>query len=385
MRSIVLFQILSLSPMNEICSKIKLSAREKEYIALVNNHAYKINVYFYNIISCIQDGNNFHEALLQLKRIYSLSNEELETTSKLFMGFVETLITNSKKEKVGSYIKYKITLFDEKCTQNISSLFLMLFGKRTFTSLFIMATMVNILFFSMALPLKDQLNFSFGELWILFIISNIFIIFHEIGHSCANLKFNLPVKKIGFGIYFIIPVFFSNVTGIWLLPKKKRVIVNVAGIYFQLLLSSIFIAIFFIFNDLAIRKILLYFISSNTLVALYSFIPFFRNDGYWIYSDVFNIPNLMFRSDQLFINDNNKKCNIPLLIFCISNWMFRLFIFYKLTNYLYINIPMLFDTRFSYSLVCNYLGIIISITGIYLMFSFIYKSVTYKNNITGGF
>lgn len=371
--------------MGEIYNKIKLSDREQEYIALVNNRAYKINVYFYSLISYIQNGSVYQDALQRLKDIFYLSYEEIGIISKQYLSFIETLIANSKKEHNRSYIKYQIILFNERYTKNISSLFLFLFGKKTFISLFIIAIITNILFFSIGVLVKDQFDFSLSELWILFFLSNFFIIFHEIGHCCANLKFNLPAKSIGFGIYFIIPVLFSNVTGIWLLSKKKRVIVNVAGIYFQLLLSSLLIAVFFMCNDLAMRKILLYFISSNTLVALYSFIPFFRNDGYWIYSDLFNISNLMSRSDQLLLHNCNKKCNIPLMTFCISNWIFRLFVFYKLISYLYINIPVLFQCEFSYNSMSNYLEIIISIIGICLMLSSMYKSVISKNNIIGGF
>src|ERR1700743_3784194 len=59
------------------------------------------------------------------------------------------------------------------------------------------------------------------------------VVFHELGHSSALLNAGGSPGGIGIGMFLLMPVFFANVSQIWILPKKSRIIVDLGGIYFQ--------------------------------------------------------------------------------------------------------------------------------------------------------
>jgi len=114
------------------------------------------------------------------------------------------------------------------------------------------------------------------------------LVFHEFGHASAAYRFGCRNMELGLGWYIYFIVFFVDLSEAWSLDKRKRIIINVAGIYFQ----SLFISVLFVSNV---------FIKSTaielayTLLALYNFFninPFFRLDGYWIVSDYIGINNL---------------------------------------------------------------------------------------------
>ena len=119
-------------------------------------------------------------------------------------------------------------------------------------------------------------------------------LFHELGHATAATRYHISPKEVGFGFYLVLPVLYTDVTKVWMLPKAKRTLVNLAGIYFQLLLNIPF----YLAYEAAVRHggpaqyLLLSFFLTNATLALYALNPFFRNDGYWLFSDAFGVPNL---------------------------------------------------------------------------------------------
>ncbi len=121
------------------------------------------------------------------------------------------------------------------------------------------------------------------------------IFFHELGHSVAAMRYGMQPKGIGFGFYLVFPVFFADVTEVWALPKAKRIIINLGGVYFQGLFTLLLMGGYYAL-PLAwagSRELLGTVLTMNLFVMLYSLNPFLRNDGYWIYSDLFGLPNLM--------------------------------------------------------------------------------------------
>ena len=129
---------------------------------------------------------------------------------------------------------------------------------------------------------------------------------------------------MSFGFYLVFPVFFADVSKIWALGSRKRIIVNLGGIYFQLLINILLVGMYL--SGLVEQGFLHSVILTNLLVIVYSLIPFLRYDGYWVYSDYFNIPNLMRRSFaypfRLVTGSRGKeKMNWPLLVYGILNYV----------------------------------------------------------------
>ncbi len=127
-------------------------------------------------------------------------------------------------------------------------------------------------------------------------ISYVFLIasclFHEFGHSSAATKYGIKSKEIGFGFYLIFPVLYTDISRVWLLNRHQRVLVNLAGIYFQSLLN-IGLYLLHVTNSYPVfDTVYISLFLTNTFLILYSLNPYLRNDGYWIYSDYFDLTNL---------------------------------------------------------------------------------------------
>lgn len=355
---------------------INIAVRDEECIAIINNKAYKISYMFYSIIAMLKQGICLNDAINNLL----CKSEDKQNVEKTFIDFMNYTAKNHSNKS--SYIKFKIIIFHKNVAERISSIFQFLFNSNIFFTVFPIAAVINIVFFCLIHYQSDGFNSSFSivELWILFILSNIFIIFHEIGHASASLRFNLPAKDIGFGFYFIFPVFFTDVTRIWMLSKKERIIVNIAGIYFQLVINVLMIVFFFLTDNELIKRFILYFVFSNIFVATYSFIPFFRNDGYWIYSDLFKIKNLLSESDKLSYNILKGKHiedldrNIPLIVFTISNWMFRFYILVKLCVFIFNKFETFNYIQFNIDGAISIVSSLISILGVFMILKLVYRT-----------
>ena len=135
----------------------------------------------------------------------------------------------------------------------------------------------------------------------------VILFMHEIGHAAASYRFGVKPNNIGFGIYLIFPVLYADVTGIWQLSKLKRTIVNLGGIYIQLIANLLLISWIFQSNgDFDSISTARYLIQINLGTVLINLIPFLKFDGYWLYSDLFSLPNLRQQSSVYFIRFINR-------------------------------------------------------------------------------
>lgn len=118
------------------------------------------------------------------------------------------------------------------------------------------------------------------------------VTFHEIGHATSASYFGAKHGGIGGGFYLLTPVYFADVTDIWRLKKSQRIIVNLAGMYFELIFCTILSIIGYLFG-LTSLIMLSIIVCMHTLFNLN---PFLRSDGFWVLSDLTNKPNLFFHA-----------------------------------------------------------------------------------------
>ena len=186
---------------------------------------------------------------------------------------------------------------------------------------------------------------------------------HELGHASATARFKLVPGDIGFGFYLVFPVFFADVSVIWALSRMKRIIVNLGGIYFQLLLNGLFVAL--AYSVPATYLFLSPIIILNSLVMLHSLNPFLRYDGYWIYSDLFNLPNLRTQSMRYWATLKRRTTQIfqgkaaasqlvtetewPLFIYTVSSTL-------VLTGFAIVFVSLLYNSLKSAGTVLSYYG-----------------------------
>src|SRR5690606_3590875 len=180
-------------------------------------------------------------------------------------------------------------------------------------------------------------SFSLQESLIyFFIVMAVSATFHEFGHASSAYFFGASPGGIGGGFYLFTPVYYADVTDIWRLSKWKRIVVNLSGMYFELIFCT-FVALIGFFTNNFVLTVLAIFVCANTLFNLN---PFLRSDGYWVLSDLTNKPNLLYHSlDRVkdvnrIIKGNSVKWNkTDVLLFIygfISYCIILLFLYYVL-------------------------------------------------------
>lgn len=122
----------------------------------------------------------------------------------------------------------------------------------------------------------------------LMLLSTIGTFFHEFGHASAAAYYGCRRMTIGWGLYLIYTVLWTNVSEAWKLPRRQRAIIDIGGVYFE---SFFLFLMLFLFLYTKNPIFLFAFIFIDLAIAT-TFNPFLRMDGYWLMSDLFGIVNL---------------------------------------------------------------------------------------------
>ncbi|MDM1319438.1 hypothetical protein [Empedobacter falsenii] len=255
-----------------------------------------------------------------------VSSEEFKNIVEQNLETLELNKIEQNQTKEKSFILFETKLISKEKAATISKIIQPLFQPTFFWIAF------TFLFIFSVYNLSQMHHFHLEKKYMLFLFL-IYIIsafIHEIGHIAACNRYTKKNGEVGVGIYFIFPVFYSNITPIWGAKKQERIITNLAGVYVQLfLIFGLFIA-YLLTDNHQIQDI----IAISTMIILYQLIPFIRTDGYWIISDLTDIPNLLPNStqkiNQLFknplkINLKNKK-DWFILVYGIFNQIIMLYV-----------------------------------------------------------
>lgn len=111
---------------------------------------------------------------------------------------------------------------------------------------------------------------------------------HELGHAAACARYGVAVGDIGFAVYLIFPAIYCDVTRAWLLPRRQRVVVDVAGILFEAGAGAVLSTVGVLFRA-PVFLVASFMVIGNVLIALN---PLGRFDSYWALSDAFGIADL---------------------------------------------------------------------------------------------
>jgi putative peptide zinc metalloprotease protein len=266
-----------------------------------------------------------YKGVVDFDRNPEFLKQVIDALSRLFF-VLQKKITNEKDKN--KYLTLRFQILSKNIVNIISRQLVFFFNIYLFVCIFFISIISSIIFYDKYIELSLLKNINAIDLALAYIIVIIILLFHELGHSTASYKMNISPNEIGFGLYIIFPVFYANVTKVWIIDKYKRIIVNMGGVYFQSIFNIVFIYLYFIFQSYLILKI----IYINTFIMIFSLLPFIRNDGYWVYSDIFNLPNLMEKSKiNSLLKLKKDELNLPLILFGIGNTLFTIYLFYIYT------------------------------------------------------
>jgi putative peptide zinc metalloprotease protein len=125
----------------------------------------------------------------------------------------------------------------------------------------------------------------------LFGVTLLSLLFHEFGHAAACRYGGARPGRIGVGIYLVWPVFFTDVTDSYRLPKAGRLRTDLGGVYFNVLVTLAAAGAYLASG----YSPLLTVVATQQVLIIDQFIPWVRLDGYHIVSDLIGVSDLFAR------------------------------------------------------------------------------------------
>ena len=124
---------------------------------------------------------------------------------------------------------------------------------------------------------------------------------HEAAHGIACRRFGGEVPEAGVLLLLFTPMAYVNVTSMWRFANRwHRIVVAAAGMYVELFISFVSIIVWHrypgVVGDIAFDV----FVMSSVTTILFNANPLMRFDGYFILSDLLNVPNLYTKGTKWF-------------------------------------------------------------------------------------
>ena len=132
---------------------------------------------------------------------------------------------------------------------------------------------------------------------ILFLALALFLTFaHEMGHATSLVHYDRKVLSAGFFIFFGSPAFFVDASDGLMLERRQRIVQSFAGPFAELILAGIASVVMLLTPGTTLAAFLYRFALINYFVIFMNLIPLLELDGYWIFSDLIQVPDLRRRS-----------------------------------------------------------------------------------------
>lgn len=167
---------------------------------------------------------------------------------------------------------------------------------------------------------------------------------HELGHAYTATRFGCRVPTMGVSLLVMMPVLYTDTTGAWrLTSRKKRLMIDCAGVTAELMIASIATMLWVFLPDGPLRSVTFILASTSWIMSLgINLNPFMRFDGYYVLSDLLDVPNLQPRAfalgrwrmrEALFALGIAPPEEVPtglrrgMIIYAWLTWVYRLFLF----------------------------------------------------------
>lgn len=139
--------------------------------------------------------------------------------------------------------------------------------------------------------------------WIFLLVTfSILKLIHELGHGIVAKRFKVPVPEWGLRMLALIsPLTYVDASASWRLTTRwPRMCVAGAGMYVELLVAAIAVFVWVdtgpgFLNTLAYNAIF----AASVVTVLFNANPLMRFDGYYILSDLLQIPNLAMKGQRM--------------------------------------------------------------------------------------
>lgn len=182
---------------------------------------------------------------------------------------------------------------------------------------------------------------------------------HELGHAFACRRFGGECHELGVMLLVLVPTPYVDASTAWSFPSKwERIFVGAAGMIVELVVASLCAFVWSMTNEAAypLIKQLAYnamFVASVSTV-IFNANPLLRYDGYYILSDLLEIPNLRQKSTEYSLGLIKRHIfrlklqqplppvgqRIWLLSYSIASGIYRVFIGVMIVVVVYDRVPI---------------------------------------------
>ncbi len=135
-------------------------------------------------------------------------------------------------------------------------------------------------------------------------------VLHEFGHGLSCKHFGGECHELGVMFLVLTPCLYCNVSDSWMLPNKwHRAFIGAAGMYVEICIASIATFVWWfsepgLLNNIALSTM---FVCSVSTVV-FNGNPLLRYDGYYILSDILEIPNLRQKATTILYRKLGSWC-----------------------------------------------------------------------------
>lgn len=169
-------------------------------------------------------------------------------------------------------------------------------------------------------------------------------ILHELGHAYTATRYGCRVPTMGVSFLVMMPVLYTDTTGAWRIrSRKKRLAIDCAGVAAELMVASIATMLWVLLPDGTLRSVAFILATTSWIMSLaINLNPFMRFDGYYVLSDLLDVPNLQPRAfalgrwkmrEILFSLGDPAPETVPaklrsgMIVYAYCTWVYRLFLF----------------------------------------------------------
>ncbi len=295
------------------------------------------------------DAPGQEEAIRLLAQLYQanlLHTQLAVDTEQLFERYRKRKSKEAKNWLL-SIMFVRIPLLDPddflKLTMPFMRLFLGWFGGLVWVTTVVLAVKTGIDHFP---SLKDQTQavLAPGNLFLLYLGMVIIKTIHEFGHAYICRYFGGEVHNMGVTLLVFTPIPYIDASASWALRNRwQRIFVAAGGMYFEIFVAALALFVWAYTGPGTLHSLAynIIFIASVSTVV-FNANPLLRFDGYYILSDLIDIPNLQNHSRKQMVHliehyifgcknshspANTTLESIMLVIFGILSGIYRVVVF----------------------------------------------------------
>ena len=236
--------------------------------------------------------------------------------------------TGRPKRKKADYLLIQIPVIGQEKLKPVTSVLSGLFSIKALWFTLPLIFISHIVFMALWFSRNVRHGVSIGEWFLLAGLVYSALVFHELGHSSACHRFKCKHGDIGVGLYLVWPIFYADVSDSWSLPRLQRAVIDIGGLYFHLLFSSVCVGGWLLSHS----NVLALTVSSLLMMTVLNLNPFLRFDGYWLMTDLIGLTNLRFAISELRHYLMQRLMGVPdarrPMIFNTAKWIRYLFLGY---------------------------------------------------------